>query len=58
MSSFSLENIEIDYINYDGPKDFQIVAEYINETTANIIIKLSQNDTFIISKGYLRSLIY
>ena len=54
MSSFSLENIEIDYINYDGPKDFQIVAEYINETTANIIIK--RLDTMNPNKGWTENL--
>jgi hypothetical protein len=39
LSSFLLQNIEIDFANYEDSKDFQLVAEYLNETTANIIIR-------------------
>ena len=39
LSSFLLQNIEIDFVNYEDSKDFQLVAEYLNETTANIIIR-------------------
>jgi hypothetical protein len=37
--SFLLHDIEIDFINYSESKDFQIVAEYLDEERANIIIK-------------------
>ena len=48
--NFSLANIEIDFINYNGTKDFQILAEYLNETTANIIIK--RLDTLNLEEGW------
>ena len=37
--SFLVKDIEVDFINYADSKDFQIIAEYLNETTTNITIR-------------------
>ena len=34
-----VENLETDIIDYTGEKCFQVVAEYINETMCNILVK-------------------
>jgi hypothetical protein len=34
-----VENLEVDIIDYTSEKCFQVVAEYINETMCNILVK-------------------
>lgn len=34
-----VKNIEIDLVNYDGGKDFQVQSEYVNETKMNIHVR-------------------
>jgi hypothetical protein len=45
-----VENLEIDIIDYTGEKCFQVVAEYINKTMCNILIK--QIDTIDPNSGW------
>ena len=49
-SSFLIQNLEADIINYDGKKDFQFLAEYIDDKTCNVIIK--RIDTTNSSNGW------
>ena len=34
-----VENLEVDIVDYNGEKCFHVVAEYINETMCNILVK-------------------
>jgi len=49
-SSFLIQNLEADIINYDGKKDFQVLAEYMDDKTCNIIVK--RIDTTNSSNGW------
>lgn len=37
--SYIVENLEVDFTNYSGTKDFQVLAEYCTPTTCKIITK-------------------
>jgi|LauGreSBDMM110SN_4_FD.fasta_scaffold45002_1 hypothetical protein len=39
IQSRLVENVEVDFTNYQDTKDFIVLAEYVNSTTCNIIVK-------------------
>ena len=45
-----VENLEVDIIDYTGEKCFQVLAEYINETMCNILVK--RIDTTATNSGW------
>jgi hypothetical protein len=50
----TVENIEVDFTNYTGTKDFLVVAEYISPTTCNIIVR--RQDTINPKEGWEENL--
>lgn len=48
--AFLVKNIEVDFINYEGSKDFQIIAKYVDKTT--LIIIVNRLDTMNKNEGW------
>jgi len=49
-----VENLEVDIVDYNGEKCFHVVAEYINETMCNILVK--RIDTTDANSGWRENL--